>query len=52
MDRRVVISGMGIYSVLGKNLSEVKESLYTGKSGIGIDPKREEMGFPLLKDAK
>ncbi|MEI6436118.1 MAG: beta-ketoacyl-[acyl-carrier-protein] synthase family protein [Bacteroidota bacterium] len=42
---RVVITGMGIYSVIGKNLSEVKESLYKGKSGIIFDPVRKEMGF-------
>jgi len=45
MERRVVITGMGIYSVIGKNLQEVKESLYNGKSGIGIDPERKELGF-------
>jgi len=45
MERRVVITGMGIYSVIGKNLQEVKDSLYLGKSGIGIDPGRTEMGF-------
>ncbi|NPA44127.1 MAG: beta-ketoacyl-[acyl-carrier-protein] synthase family protein [Chlorobi bacterium] len=43
--KRVVITGMGIYSVLGKNLEEVKQSLYTGKSGIGIEPARKEFGF-------
>jgi len=43
--RRVVITGMGIYSCLGKNLDEVLESLRTGKSGIGIDPKRIEYGY-------
>lgn len=43
--RRVVITGMGIYSSIGKNLEEVKESLYQGKSGIGIDPSRTEWGF-------
>ena len=43
--RRVVITGMGIYSVLGKSLEEVKNSLYTGKSGIGIDPIRKEFGY-------
>lgn len=43
--KRVVITGMGIYSVLGKNLEEVKQSLYTGKSGIGIEPVRKEFGF-------
>jgi 3-oxoacyl-[acyl-carrier-protein] synthase I len=43
--QRVVITGMGIYSVLGKNLDEVKESLIKGKSGIIFDPVRKEMGF-------
>jgi len=42
---RVVITGMGIYSVIGKNLTEVKESLYQGRSGIVFDPVRKEMGF-------
>jgi 3-oxoacyl-[acyl-carrier-protein] synthase-1 len=42
---RVVITGTGIYSCIGKNLEEVKESLYLGKSGIGVDQKRKEMGF-------
>lgn len=45
MSRRVVITGMGIYSCIGKNLQEVTESLYNGKSGIGFDPKRKEMGY-------
>ncbi len=45
MERRVVISGMGIYSVLGKNLEEVASTLYNGKSGIGLDLKRKELGF-------
>lgn len=43
--RRVVITGMGIYSCIGKNLEEVTQSLYAGKSGIGIDPKRTEYGY-------
>lgn len=42
---RVVITGMGIYSCIGKNLEEVKESLYHGKSGVGIDPQRKDMGY-------
>jgi len=42
---RVVITGMGVYSTIGKNLDEVKESLYRGKSGIVIDPERQELGF-------
>lgn len=45
MDRRVVITGMGIYSCIGKNIDEVKDSLFNGKSGIGIDPARKELGF-------
>jgi len=43
--RRVVVTGMGIYSCIGKNLEEVKNSLHTGKSGIGIDPVRKEYGY-------
>lgn len=43
--RRVVITGMGIYSCLGKNLEEVKNSLYEGKSGIGVDPERTKYGY-------
>ena len=42
---RVVITGMGIYSCIGKNLEEVKQSLYEGRSGIVFDPVRKEMGF-------
>ncbi|TSA26823.1 MAG: beta-ketoacyl-[acyl-carrier-protein] synthase family protein [Bacteroidetes bacterium] len=43
--KRVVITGMGIYSVIGKNLGEVKESLSMGRSGVVLDPVRKEMGF-------
>ncbi|MCD8072638.1 MAG: beta-ketoacyl-[acyl-carrier-protein] synthase family protein [Alistipes sp.] len=45
MDRKVVITGMGIYSCIGKNLREVKESLYNGKSGIGLDPQRKQFDY-------
>ena len=45
MKRKVVITGLGIYSCLGKNLDEAKESLYNGKSGIIFDPERKAMGF-------
>jgi len=45
---RVVITGMGIYSCLGKNLEEVTESLRAGKSGIGIDEERKEFGYRSL----
>jgi 3-oxoacyl-[acyl-carrier-protein] synthase-1 len=43
--RRVVITGMGIYSCIGKNIDEVSKSLYEGKSGIGIDPVRTQYGY-------
>src|SRR5882757_7422058 len=42
---RVVITGMGIYSCIGKNLEEVKNSLMQGRSGIIFDPGRKELGF-------
>ncbi|WP_075559540.1 beta-ketoacyl-[acyl-carrier-protein] synthase family protein [Parabacteroides timonensis] len=42
---RVVITGMGIYSCIGKNQEEVKTSLYKGQSGIGLDPVRKEFGY-------
>ena len=42
---RVVITGIGIWSCLGTSLQEVKESLYAGKSGIGIDDDRLAYGF-------
>ena len=45
MEKRVVITGMGIYTCLGKTLDEVRDSLYTGKSGIILDQARKEMGF-------
>lgn len=43
--KRVVITGMGIWSCIGKNLDEVRDSLYNGKSGIVFDPIRKESGF-------
>jgi 3-oxoacyl-[acyl-carrier-protein] synthase I len=42
---RVVITGLGIYSCIGKNLAEVQQSLYSGKSGIVLDARRKEMGY-------
>jgi 3-oxoacyl-[acyl-carrier-protein] synthase-1 len=36
---------MGIYSCIGKNLEEVKRSLYEGKSGISVDPMRKAYGY-------
>ncbi|MDB9961002.1 beta-ketoacyl-[acyl-carrier-protein] synthase family protein [Oceanihabitans sp.] len=43
--KRVVITGMGIYSCIGKNLEEVKTSLYNGKSGIVYDQERKDFGY-------
>jgi len=45
MERRVVITGMGIWSCLGQNLNEVKESLHAGRSGIGVEKERLEYGY-------
>ncbi len=42
---RVVITGMGIYSCLGLNLQEVKDSLYNGRSGIVFDQERKDFGY-------
>lgn len=45
MNKRVVITGMGIYSTIGKSLDEVKNSLFEGKSGIIYSPERKEFGY-------
>ena len=45
MQRRVVITGMGIWSCLGTDIATVKDSLYQGKSGIGLCPERLEYGY-------
>jgi len=42
---RVVITGLGIYSCIGKDLEQVKDSLLNGRSGIMFDPSRKELGF-------
>jgi 3-oxoacyl-[acyl-carrier-protein] synthase I len=42
---RVVITGIGIYSTIGKNLDEVKDSLYNGKSGIVLNQERKDYGY-------
>ena len=43
--RRVVITGMGIWSCLGTDVATVKESLFNGKSGIGLDEARLTYGY-------
>lgn len=45
MNRRVVITGMGIFSCIGQTLDTVKKSLYQGVSGIGIIQERYQYGY-------
>ena len=43
--RRVVITGLGIISPIGNNVTEVEASLRAGKSGIVFAPDYAEHGF-------
>lgn len=43
--RRVVVTGIGIVSCLGKNKEEVLASLQQGKSGISHQPEYADKGF-------
>lgn len=43
--RRVVITGIGIWSCLGTDKETVSAALREGRSGIGIDPQRIEYGY-------
>lgn len=45
MARRVVITGMGIWSCIGTDLDTVKKSLFEGKSGIVLEEARLEYGY-------
>ena len=47
---RVVITGMGIWSCIGTSLDEVRDALYTGRSGIVFSQERKDAGFrsPLV----
>ena len=45
MNKRVVVTGIGIWSCIGSNVREVRDSLYQGRSGIGIAPDRKEYGY-------
>ena len=45
MEKRVVITGMGIWSCLGNNKEEVTASLRAGRSGVGIDQDRIAYGY-------
>jgi len=42
---RVAITGIGAISVLGNGIDAIEESLKAGRSGICIDPDRENNGF-------
>jgi len=43
--KRVVVTGIGIVSSLGNNVSEVEKSLFEGKSGITFQPEYAEQGL-------
>ena len=45
MSNRVVVTGIGIWSCLGKNIEEVKESLFAGRSGIILNQERLDYGY-------
>lgn len=45
MRKRVVITGMGIYSCIGTSLDKVQKSLYEGTSGIIFDAQRKDFGY-------
>ena len=36
---------MGIWSCLGQDIDQVRDSLFEGKSGIGLEPIRKEYGY-------
>ena len=42
---RVAITGIGIISCLGNDLDSVGTALREGRSGIVVDPQRDELGF-------
>ncbi|MBP3227403.1 MAG: beta-ketoacyl-[acyl-carrier-protein] synthase family protein [Bacteroidaceae bacterium] len=45
MQKRVVITGVGIWSCLGTDVEAVRASLYAGKSGIGLQKERLTYGY-------
>jgi len=45
VNRRVVITGAGIWSCLGNDIESVEQSLRVGRSGIGLAPERLEYGY-------
>lgn len=45
MDKRVVITGLGIVSCLGNDAESVSDSLYHGRSGIQLRQEQIDMGL-------
>ena len=45
MTKRVVVTGLGIFSSLGKNQKEVLHSLLNEQSGIGFSQEYADLGF-------
>ena len=43
--RKVVVTGIGVWSCIGKNTCEASESLRLGRSGIIVDNARLEYGY-------
>tara|TARA_B100000941_G_scaffold204499_1_gene149067 strand:+ start:2367 stop:2549 length:183 start_codon:yes stop_codon:yes gene_type:complete len=43
--KRVVITGIGAVSPIGKNINEINESLIKGKSGISFKEEYKELGM-------
>ena len=42
---RIAITGIGIVSCLGNNVQKAGQSLRQGRSGIGVDENRQDIGF-------
>ena len=45
MEKRVVITGLGICAPNGTSIPEFEKALRTGKSGITFHPKLKELNF-------
>ena len=43
--RRVAITGTGIWSCIGTDVETVRQSLFQGRSGIGLQPERLAYGY-------
>lgn len=45
MEKRVVVTGIGLHSCLGSTIEDVKNSLRLGISGIAFEQERLDLGF-------